>query len=922
MEPGHTISSPGDLIGRQALLTEVLDLIDRRPPWLTLVGPPGVGLERILAELHRRLLQKGHPVVLIEPTGGDGSLDAAATDALQSDALKAEEGVALLSLSPEWEEECQALRSVLKNRHPRWTFVAATRTPGVAKNGPLVPVNGLALPDGLALLRDRIAQIRDRQFADDLDADLATSLVNATDGLPAAIDRLASRFALLSGEDLLQSLRDDRTWPFRSPHTSEVAGLNERAIAALTDGELHILSAACLSPGGFEPASLPALTADGTDTGDVIEALNLFTRSGLLYAVPGGSGRRVRAFAALRAHVLAGLDDDTRDELETRWRSALTSRARELRHDRRGPRGAQAIAHLAAEETNLEEALRQARALGDDPTATDLLLSLIEVRRYRGLPLVARHEESLLSADAQEPEVAHALAMFHLRNARRQEAAQIYTDLHDGGDLRALLTLAELHRTEGDLDAAQALLDQAEPISRVTLGFTAALHAESHRLDQARRALDEMTRHPQPPNDGFLEIQSLQRAGYGCYYLQDYDEQRRLYELALRRADALDDPDSRALILQSLGDNAYARADFPAAVARYEEAQELSHRQPDPHRQAVLHGNLGTILHRGGCLSDAYPHYMESLQGHRSTGASAYEAIVLFALGAFQQERRLYDSARFRYDQALAIWGDDDAFDRGATYLCLAWMHHERGELARAREHRDTALEILDALPDSDSKTAWQALTTATAALLDRDATFEPGELPGSSQATKLVEKIAAFLRPHDDVPEPADDTSFPTLYERLLDGLLFSLAVAPVEPPPAVSQTSQTSQSSQGEPQTPAATDQPVDLYIDHEARWFLVPGEEQVDIRRRKAARLILRKFLDTHASNPPVAFDVDELFAIGWPDQTIHPKSAADRVYWVIRTLRDLGLRDLLVTTGDGYSLDPAAHIHRCQQVPDDD
>ena len=58
--------------------------------------------------------------------------------------------------------------------------------------------------------------------------------------------------------------------------------------------------------------------------------------------------------------------------------------------------------------------------------------------------------------------------------------------------------------------------------------------------------------------------------------------------------------------------------------------------------------------------------------------------------------------------------------------------------------------------------------------------------------------------------------------------------------------------------------------------------------------------------HRSGPAEPIDVYEMFDIGWPGEKAGAEAAADRVYWVIGTLRRLGLRDLLVTTDDGYHL----------------
>jgi hypothetical protein len=109
----------------------------------------------------------------------------------------------------------------------------------------------------------------------------------------------------------------------------------------------------------------------------------------------------------------------------------------------------------------------------------------------------------------------------------------------------------------------------------------------------------------------------------------------------------------------------------------------------------------------------------------------------------------------------------------------------------------------------------------------------------------------------------------------------------------------------SEGKPDTPVTQ---ADLIVDANGFWFRVDDEE-IDIRRRGPARLILLAM----AREPGRAFDLAELFEIGWPDQgNIDPDAADKRVYAAIGTLRKLGLSDLLVTTDQGYLLDPSLEV----------
>lgn len=103
--------------------------------------------------------------------------------------------------------------------------------------------------------------------------------------------------------------------------------------------------------------------------------------------------------------------------------------------------------------------------------------------------------------------------------------------------------------------------------------------------------------------------------------------------------------------------------------------------------------------------------------------------------------------------------------------------------------------------------------------------------------------------------------------------------------------------------PGTASSSSEPkMDLAVGRKANWFQAGDGTPVDLRRRGSIRRILHALLEH--SDEDDRLSVHELFEIGWPDQSVDPDLAAKRVYWAIRTLRDEGLRGLLITSDDGY------------------
>jgi pSer/pThr/pTyr-binding forkhead associated (FHA) protein len=102
--------------------------------------------------------------------------------------------------------------------------------------------------------------------------------------------------------------------------------------------------------------------------------------------------------------------------------------------------------------------------------------------------------------------------------------------------------------------------------------------------------------------------------------------------------------------------------------------------------------------------------------------------------------------------------------------------------------------------------------------------------------------------------------------------------------------------------------------LVVSDDARWFRRDEGDIVNLGRRGALRLLLAELVARRIDAPGTALSVEQMFAAGWPGETIAFTSAQARVYTSVQRLRALGLEGLLVTRGDGYLLEPAADVRR--------
>lgn len=97
--------------------------------------------------------------------------------------------------------------------------------------------------------------------------------------------------------------------------------------------------------------------------------------------------------------------------------------------------------------------------------------------------------------------------------------------------------------------------------------------------------------------------------------------------------------------------------------------------------------------------------------------------------------------------------------------------------------------------------------------------------------------------------------------------------------------------------------------LVAGRSGRWFVMSGADCVDLRTRKTLATLLRRLGEHRLSAPGDALSPESLIADVWPGERIIPKAARNRLHVAVRSLRAMGLRDVLLFTRHGYMLAPA-------------
>lgn len=104
--------------------------------------------------------------------------------------------------------------------------------------------------------------------------------------------------------------------------------------------------------------------------------------------------------------------------------------------------------------------------------------------------------------------------------------------------------------------------------------------------------------------------------------------------------------------------------------------------------------------------------------------------------------------------------------------------------------------------------------------------------------------------------------------------------------------------------------------LTVGAEGRWFQLPGEDVVSLERWRSLQRVLARLADERRERPGASLSVEALVLAGWPGERMLARAGATRVYTAIASLRRLGLREVLLSSEQGYVLAPGVPIELAQ------
>ena len=860
-----------EIIGRDADLARLRDLLAGRARLVTIVGGAGLGKTRLAIELARsedaivarladaRTIDDVLATVAVALGVPPVAADRQAFAARVARAILAEGDRLLVldnfeQLTPlaadtvgRWLAQAPAARLLVTSRE-----VLRLDGEWVHEVAPLsVVADAAGEADAVRLLRSRIVRARGGQPAGDGAAELL-EIARRVDGIPLALELAAQRVAVFGAAavlarlgsflDFLSDGRRDAV-PDRRTLRDTIAW----SWSLLLPHERSALAQCAVFPGAFDTEAAEQVIALDHDVLATLQALH---DKSLVVADAAGTAR-FRLLLPIREFARDQLAAADAELAHARHAACMLERS-ERRAGRL--RELSLLAALELDREDLVDILARARLAGAAGRDT--------LRR------AVRAIAPLVLARGPVPPLLEAL------EAARPAGAEVAIAAEPTGEARTTVDLALLHarllRRVGRIADAEAvfarLLAQRLAPAPYLLGEIAYCHFTAGRIHAALDgwAQARAARAAVMPEDATGEGSDLARMAF-----------------ALRELGRLDEAETFAI-----------------------EARSIAHRGGDVAVEATALTILAVVACDRGAAARGLRLGREALDLARTTSSSFLEGVALSALAmAHHIAGELVEAeALLRPCQARVAAVGLCRLEAGAlTFLgILAW---EQGDLDAARAQLENALDLQRALGDL----RYVAHTIAALGAIDADeghlaaAAHRFAELPPDDRLP--LSGAIAVHRLHLDLAEAhaAEAAGDIAAAQRIRDRVRSALA----EPGPAY-------ECRIAQRLCLAALDHGAATLVVRDGGATCMIGETALDLGRRAAARALLVALARYRLEHPGRPLGWPELVAAGWPDERVLAHAARNRVKVTIAWLRRAGLREILQSDARGYWLHRGSRV----------
>ncbi len=403
------------------------------------------------------------------------------------------------------------------------------------------------------------------------------------------------------------------------------------------------------------------------------------------------------------------------------------------------------------------------------------------------------------------------------------------------------------------------------------------------------------------PGDPPARAAILRFIGCACAAIGRNAQAHRLFERALEQAEMARDPAVRGAVLCGMG-AMLAVGDLEERRAILAEALALAREAGDGVLEARTLAHLGNLYLDDGLPEEAITHWDSALDRFRSQGQRVEEGLLLAGRAAAHQEQGRLEAARRDLETAAALCLEANERRLWAGLVGhLGCVAHEQGEIDEAAGHYRAAIAALG----EEGARRMEGLFLACLGGLEAGR----GKLAEARTALD-----AADVRAHDY--GDANDAAIVATHRALLDVALAREAAAAGD----LERAAALRRGAAGRAESALVPNEHLRAarrllgralaegayLVADDASWFRTPEGKEVSLARRQVLRRLLAALVAERAAGTGAAVSTDRLMEAGWPGEHIDPLAASNRLHVGLTTLRNLGLRELLVRDDAGYRI----------------
>lgn len=874
-----------ELVGRDADLRALRELLERGSRLITIIGPPGVGkttLARVLVEPWAAE-HEGYRVVSVdasqatdEPTflaelaRATGAGQPATKIEAQRSIVEASLGVAptLLFIDnlDELSEPLSArLASFLDGDGELIVLVTSRRTLGLDLENvfelapwPMITSAGELGRSPAAQLFLRTARRKQRAFEVAPEHEPALiEILNRLEGVPLAIELAAFRVPTLSLPALAERLRESHAVLFRQrggdPRHASLTSAYATMLSTTDEAAASAFAQCAVFRVGFSVQAFEAVIA--LPEGEVpLDVLHRLVERSLVVADPfegSAEERRFRLLASAKEFAAQiPQNEEVRAAIRRRHLGHYVLVAERMHTLLVAGRYGEAVSVEEREHENFRDALDSCVAFGDDASARKMLIPLVRACRFSMRPFVYE---------------------------------SWYEKYRSGSELDALrlegeLLVAEAFSTpEATLAARARVLLESDLTPPRTRARARSLVASA--LASTGKGLDALSLlvKATAAEDEYERLSAATDLSHALHIIGQSAEARRYAEGMLAElpfeSDRHPDLSINALINLSLlhldcGDRVAAEQRIAEGLRRVERAGITTSRAA-----WILRVAKARLAHIQGNLDVAQQGYQEEERTAKAIGLPLLGGLLGGYEGIVMIERGQVVAGADRLREALFISSSVQPLYVGFLEAMLSLTELARGELDAAISRLDAAERRVP--PGSPFRRVVDACRgVAERVAADRDRAAGRVDL-----ATGREERARTLLAELFDRPKQL------SLFELFLTERLLSLETRLPASPPTHSY-----------------------LVMASDGRWFTPPAGERVICGRRPVMRRMLVALARTHIGRRGGSMAGSDLVAAGWPNERMGAESARRRLQVMMSRMRELGLKSVLQTTDEGYRIDP--------------